>query len=287
MLTEQWLRITPGVGVTHGGHDVTLVDVAEILLSNVNPVGTDNAARGCGVLVLEPIEVVDEVLRDDQDQCAWDPERDCLDDEQLIDACRLVFVRWPNAVLGPLPRPQSGLFRNRVAYQIFDYERAHPGEPLPWHSAGVPLALAYITGRGKLTVLDRYAVVRQGGAPPAVSTLLETNGTPFLWEARVQQLVDHLQDIRDVSRRLPTAGKFAEVLPPAGFLPKQAADLESMRTTFFPSQFIVDAVPIPEEQLEVALNAATGLEPIDLQKPERIKLLVPVPAAGSMSLPFR
>jgi hypothetical protein len=277
-VAEQWLRITEGLGLTAYGDDITLSRTTDILFENVETAGSEDPPRGAGIFVLEPIEIFDEAAVDDQSQCPWDKERDPLEDEQIIDSCRLVFYPWP-AELGPIPAAAAGSFRNQLAYQVFDREMSHPDDMLPWEDTGIALGLTYVAADGRIAFIDRPAVVRQGGAPLSVQPMLMVNGTPRLWEARIQQLNQHLYDIKAQDPEIPAAKDYFEVLPPAGFLPKQLLDFNAMRTGFFPSQFVVNAVPIPEEQLEAALNASAGLSPFDLHKPEKIKLLVPVPQA--------
>jgi len=276
---EQWLRLTAGIGLTCDGEDVSLPDTTDIYLENVFSAKGEDPPRGTGVFVLEPLEIIDEIIKDEQDQCQWDKERDPFDDEQIIDGCRLVFYPWPTETLGPSPPVQAKHFRNQTAYQIYDYEIDHPDDLLPWEYVGVPLGLSYITNKGKILFIDQHAVTRQGGAPLTTNPLLDMNGTPFLWEARIRQFISQLYDISQQVDEIPAVQSYFEVLPPVGMLPKQALNIEDMSTEFFPSQFIVDAVPIPEEQLEVAMNASSGLRPFDLYQPEKIKLLVPVPQA--------
>ena len=276
--TEQWLKLGDGLGLTAYGDDISVSATADILLDGVDTVGSDLPARGAGVFVLEPIEVFEETAVDETSQCPWDRQRDALEDEQVIDGARLVFHPWPHE-LGPVPAQSHPCYRNQLAYQIFDYEQAHPFDLLPWEETGLALGLTHIADDGSIVFIDRYAVVRQGGTGFGVRPMLATNGMPFLWEARIQQLVAHLYDIKAQTPDIPSAETHFEVLPPAGFLPKQILDFDAMSTVFFPSQFVVNAVPVPEEQLEVVLNASAGLTPFDLHKPEKIKLLVPVPQA--------
>ncbi len=275
---EQWLRLTSGLGITAWGEDVTLPEMSDIVLDYVAVWESKNPPRGTGIFVLQPIEILDEAVADEQSQCPWDEDRDAFEDEQIVDGCRLVFLPWPADVLGPVPSAQSKSFRNQLAYRIFDYEKAHPDTPLPWESIGVALGLACIDlETGNVLFLDRGAVVRKGGAPLSTKTTLSRNGTPFLWEARIQQFVGHLHDIRQKNETMPSAHAHFDVLPPVGVLPRQALNIDKMSTEFFPSQFIIDAAPIPEEQLEAAMNASAGLAPFDLHQPEKIKLLAPVP----------
>jgi hypothetical protein len=274
----QFLRLTAGLAITSWGDDVTLSETSDIFLDNISVINTDDPPRGAGVFVLQPLEILDEIVKDPENQCQWDEESDPFDDEQIVDGCRLVFIPWPKDLLGPVPRMQARQFRNQLAYQIFDYEQEHPDTLFPWEYTGIPLGLTYITlDTGKILFIDQQAVVRQGGAPLTTKPMLSMNGTPFLWESRIQQFIGHLYDISQAVDTIPSAHAYFEVLPPVGILPGQALNFDDMSTEFFPSQFIIDASPIPEEQLEMVMNASAGLRPFDLYQPEKIKLLVPVP----------
>lgn len=276
--TEQWLRLSAGQGITPWGEDVTLPETADIFMDNVAVWKSENVPQGAGIFLLEPLEILDEIVSDTENQCQWDENQDPFDDEQIVDGCRLVFMPWPTGLLGPIPQIEDQQFRNRLVYQVFDYEQAHPDTLFPWEQVGVPLGLAYITvDTGQIMFIDQQAVVRQGGAPLSTRSLLSLNGTPFLWESRIHQFLGHLADIRQTMDELPPAHTLFDTLPPVGVLPKQALNFDEMRSDFFPSQFIIEASPIPEEQLEVAMNASAGLSPFDLYRPEKIKLLVPVP----------
>jgi hypothetical protein len=274
----QFLRLTAGLGITSWGDDVTLAETADIFLDHVSQPDSNQPPRGAGVFVLQPLEILDEIVKKPENQCQWDEERDPFDDEQIVDGCRLLFIPWPKDLLGPVPRMQARQFRNQLVYQIFDYEQDHPDTLFPWEYTGIPIALAYITlDTGKILFIDQQAVVRQGGAPLTTKPILSMNGTPFLWESRIQQFIGHLYDISQTVDKIPPAFSYFDVLPPVGVIPVQALNFDDMSTEFFPSQFIIDASPIPEEQLEVAMNASAGLRPFDLYQPEKIKLLVPVP----------
>jgi len=276
--TEQWLRLTGGIGITNWGDDIVLPETADIFLDHVSVWGSEDLPRGAGIFVMQPLEILDEIVAVENNQCQLDEERDPFDDEQIVDGCRLVFVPWPVDVLGPIPRVQLKQFRNQLVYQIFDFEKAHPDTLFPWEHIGIPVGLAYITlTTGKILFVDREAVVRKGGVPLSTKSMLTMNGTPFLWESRIQQFIGHMYDIRQAVNEIPAAHTYFEVLPPVGVLPRQALDFDTMSTEFFPSQFIIDAAPIPQEQLEMAMNASAGLSPFDLHQPEKIKLLVPVP----------
>ena len=58
-----------------------------------------------------------------------------------------------------------------------------------------------------------------------------------------------------------TGGKIVGVsrfdrLPPFGLLPRTAVDLEALTAGFFPGTFELDAVPIPAQQLDLAVEEA-------------------------------
>jgi hypothetical protein len=49
------------------------------------------------------------------------------------------------------------------------------------------------------------------------------------------------------------------------------------RNNFFPSTYRVDAVPVPLEQLDMAMTASASMSPFDTFAPDRVQVLVPVP----------
>ncbi|MCP4623000.1 MAG: hypothetical protein GY850_05660 [bacterium] len=158
-------------------------------------------------------------------------------------------------------------------------EQQSGGRPLPWETAGVPLAVAYINQDGAVTMVDRFAVVRRGAAPRTFNSAVAGAGTPFLWQARIQALSAHIRDLEDQGQTIDEAIRYFRYLPPVGFLPKAVVDLESFSTRFFRSHYDLQAVPLPLEQLEVALEASAAAHPYDFLVPDQIKILVPVPQA--------
>jgi hypothetical protein len=69
-------------------------------------------------------------------------------------------------------------------------------------------------------------------------------------------------------------------LPPCGLLPKSALQLDDFRSDFFPPLFTLDAVPVPIEQLDLAIREAAPMAPMDMAVSERVRLLVPVSQAS-------
>jgi hypothetical protein len=69
-------------------------------------------------------------------------------------------------------------------------------------------------------------------------------------------------------------------LPPVGLLPTNVFDLATHASGFFPEGFDLDAVPVPVEQLELAVREAAPLAPIDFALGERVRVLVPVSQAS-------
>ena len=274
------LHVSPGLGLTVDGEDVALPRPLKVSVNRIPTQwapGADPAetARGLGIVVLQPIVADSAGPADDRDPCEIDPTNDAFEDWQLVDGCRLVWCRWPVDAM-PLP-PAGNRFRNELAYAIFSREQRLAGQPLAWETAGVPLAVIYVNQDGAITLIDRYAVVRQGGAPRTFSSAVTGTGTPFLWQARIQALSAHLRDLEDQGRTIDTAIQHFRYLPPTGFLPKTVVDLKTFSARFFLSHYDLQAVPVPLEQLEVALEASAALRPYDLFVPDQVKILVPVP----------
>jgi len=231
------------------------------------------------ILVAEPVTATIEARP--RDTCPPDPRDDPYDDLRLIDGVRLVLVAWPSELTATgipdyaLPSPGSDR-RNRVAYRVFDVERARaPGALHPWESIGVPIALVGFTDDWKLDFVDRAAVVRLGGQPNPRTPLTMGSGSPLLWQARVSQFVEQIADLDSLTADALTAA-FRE-LPPVGFLPASVIDLAARRQDFFPPGFSLSASPIPLEHLDFAVGQSAGLAPINLAYPDALELLVPVP----------
>jgi hypothetical protein len=276
------LQVSTGLGLTVDGEDVSLPRPLKVPVDGIPVQGSAGAdpggtARGLGIVLLQPIVADSAGPQDDKDPCEIDPSNDAFEDWQLVDGCRLAWFHWPVDQI-PLP-PAGNRFRNELAYAIFAREQQSAGQPLPWEAFGLPLAVAYINQNGAVTMVDRYAVVRQGGAPRTFNSTAVGAGTPFLWQARIQAFLAHVRDLEDQGQTIDEAIQHFRYLPPAGFLPKAVLDLESFSTEFFRSHYNLQAVPVPLEQLEVALEASAALRPYDLLVSDQVKILVPVPQA--------
>jgi hypothetical protein len=257
----------------------------------------DAPLPAAGVLVLEPVMIesigdlgeTDECGPGSADPCEQDPERFAIEDWQLVDACRLVWYAWPTDAF-VLPAPDTR-WRNRLAWTVFDAERGRgPDAPLPWERLGTPIALlAFDTAvdpartvewdHGELSwtplFVDRGAVARAGGRPRRRSALPGGVTNPFLWQARIEQLVGHIASLGPT----PPADVAAALrhLPPVGLLPKDAIDARAGRNAFFPATWAVDAAPVPLEQLDVVVQESAGLPAYDLFATDEVRVYVPVP----------
>jgi hypothetical protein len=230
------------------------------------------------ILVLQPVtaEMIGDL--DPTDPCEQDPEGYAFDDWQLADGCRPVLYAWPGE-WATLPVPDER-WRNRIAYTIFEREaRLEPGEILPWEALGVPIALIGFEADFTPLFIDRHSVVRAGGQPRPRQRLPDGAGPPRLWRARIEQFTEHLSAAADEGISTQDAAEQLRYLPPAGLLPRDAVDLETRRSRFFPGSFAIDAVPIPLEQLEIAFEATASLRPFDTFTADRVRILVPVPQA--------
>src|SRR5262249_30418684 len=100
-------------------------------------------------------------------------------------------------------------------------------------------------------------------------------GTPSLWQARLSQFVEQLGDL-GLGSPGTLSNTFRE-LPPVGLLPSAALDTHARQQRVFPGGFSVSAIPIAAEQLDLALGPSAALAPFNLNVPEPVELLVPVP----------
>ena len=293
------VHLSPGLGLSAAGEDVTLSVPLTVDVEKLPVVGQawdrTRPARGLGVLVLQPVTAeiiprpatgsspfpdtaVEWLLGADSestDPCELDPADDPFADWQVLDGCRLGFFPWPSD-WGPLP-PVDSRFRNLLAYEIYGKEALAGEGNLPWEQLGVPLALVHISRAGTVTFADRAAVVRQGGSPLPRRPLFPGGGTPYLWQARIQGFYDHIQELRGNGLPWDTAAAAFRFLPPLGMLPADALSVESRRIELFPATYDLVAVPVPEEQVEAALEQTAALAPFDLEVADQVRLLVPVP----------
>lgn len=272
-----WLEIGPGIGVMGSGLDVSLPQRRRILFADL-PVYDDAEAtpEGVGVVLLEPVVAETIANADPEDPCEHDPDLTPFEDRQQVEGVRVTWLPWPEE-FAALPTDDAH-FRNRLAHRIFEHERANPTQRPPWEAIGVALALVRLNADGSVDFLDRFAVARQGGAPLSVLPKLQSNGWPFMWQARMQQMLAHLYDLQDSGADISPGTNHFRFVPPVGSLPKEMVDLENLTTEFFPGQYFIEAAPVPLDQLDVAVEGAASLSPFDLYQADRVKLLVPVPA---------
>ncbi|HWS99311.1 MAG TPA: hypothetical protein VN256_03490 [Pyrinomonadaceae bacterium] len=260
------------------------------------------------ILVLRPIVLKRVGDFDAEDQCEQDPQNYAYEDWQLVDGCQLILYAWPAELVSLSPLQVFGreLLRNRLAHTIFEEEMRALGEGrlLPWEELGVPIGLLAFGPDFVPSFVDRHSVVRAGGKPrrrsvlvpdilkvmdagagidpefvAPLAPLLPNAGNPFVWQARLEQFAEQMEDARlEAIAVREAAGQFA-LLPPAGLLPRTAVDLSIKGCTnhFFPVQFEMTAVPVPVEQLDVAIEQSAALKPLDTSLSEDVRLLVPVP----------
>ena len=233
-----------------------------------------------GVLVAQPVTAT--ILGRPVDECPPDPRDDAYADLQRIDGCRLAFYLWPDEAVAIDGGPDYGLpvttpaLRNRLAYGVFDNEKLfEAGEMHPWEEWGVPLALAVFDGDWRLSFIDRFAVARIGGTPKARTAMVPMSGEAQLFQARIDQFVNHLADLPRLDEETLRAA-FVR-MPPVGLLPPESYDPVLRRQHFFPGNYGVSAVPVPRSNLELAISEAASLASFNRGIPDRVELLVPVP----------
>ena len=303
-----WLQVQEGdAGEATGTDGLGLVnprDVPEgITLADLRSSAGARLPR-VGVLVLQPV-TVDTAEFDPNDPCDRCPCGEgegsesnvaAFEDWRINDGARLLWYPWP-VEWRALPLTTLRL-RNALAHTVFDAEAAlRHGEALPWEAWGVPLALVGLGESGAVQWVDRASVVRQGGRAKearlqrltgglVVGALGANSRLPALWQARIEQFA---QQMAETPEPLPAPNVLADPylrLPPCGLMPRSALDLSTVLTQptlsspFFPPGFELDAVPVPIEQLDLAMREAAPLASFDMSAPERLRLLVPVTQAS-------
>lgn len=251
-----------------------------------------------GILLLQPV-TVDRADFDPEDPCDRCPCGDgddpaAFEDWRIADAVRLLWYPWPEE-WRPLPATLAQR-RNALAHAIFDAEsRLAADALLPWQPWGVPIALLQLDAAQPLAAapefIDSAAVARRGGRAReprlrwganarGAPALQADSRLPALWQARIEQFAEQLVELGDPAPPPAELSRPFRRLPPCGLLPRTALDLGTFRSDFFGPLATLDAVPVPLEQLDLAIAEAAPLAPIDLSAPERVRLLVPVTQAS-------
>jgi hypothetical protein len=232
------------------------------------------------ILILEPLYGEINFDYDDKDPCELDPANFAFENWQTVDAARLVLYTWPDDWLS-LPA-EDDQWRNRIAHSIFQKERSNSIYELhPWEKGGVPIALIAFDGQWNSLFIDRNAVARAGGKRRRTGSIMPDVGNRFLWQAQFQQFNEHLAGILTSAESEEQALQKAEgafrYLPPVGVLPKNFIELRGGKQEFFPVKYHTEAVPVPCEQLDVAMRDSSPLLPFDVHMADRVQVLVPVP----------
>ncbi len=229
-----------------------------------------------GILVLQPVEL--EVIGDGDpnDPCEQDPENYSYEDWQRVDGCQLALYIWPGD-WRILP-VRGSAWRNRIANTIFQAEmELGPDAALPWELAGLPIALIGFTDDWLPEFIDRHMVARLGGQGQRRPTLASASGNPFLYRARIEQFTEHINELGGVSP--DELNQAFNYVPPVGFLPTDVLNFVEQANLFFPPSYDINMRPIPLEQLDVVMKNSAGLQAFDLNTPDQIELLIPVPQA--------
>lgn len=267
-----------------GAPPPTTVGLDELLPRNVGPRLRELLAEGrpvprAGIVVAEPVEydnLLDPTGAAAHSQCERDLEAEAFDDEVRQESTRLVYYAWPEEWL-PLPAPDAQ-WRNRLAYEIFRRElAARESTRMPWWRLGVPIALVAFNAAWAPLFADRGAVARTGGAPRTRLPFVSGRGTRFLWQARIEQLTEHIAEARALGGTTAQLALALRWLPPAGLLPRDAINARARTSVVFPPNIRVDAAPVPLEQLDALLEDSASGAPIDLAASDEIRVLVPVP----------
>jgi hypothetical protein len=280
--SDWWLVVRPGQALAAGGEDVALPRALHVSLDALGVIGdptlfggeAPTRARGLGIVVLEPVMVTEEAAVADPGLTCSDPGDDAFADRVVSDACRLAWHPWPAAWLSPPARGPR--FRNLLANRLFAWEADNPDQLPPWHRFGVPLACLDVSSDGNVQFVDRHLVARAGGGAPPLP-LLPGQGHPALWQARIRQFADHLADLAGAGLSPQDAEARFQFLPPFATIPRGLVDLVGLRTDFLPPTCRIQAVPLPQEQLELLLGSVAGLAPLDLVNGDECTIYVPVP----------
>ena len=244
--------------------------------------GKANALPRAAILVAQPILATIHDNPADPD-CPPAPRDAAYDDLQYLDGTRLALYFWPRDVSAVSGGPDYRLSdidaerRNRLAHAIFSVERRlGRDEQHPWEMAGIPLALIGFNKNWSLDFVDNASVSRLGGQPLSRSPLVAGSGDSLLWQARLAQFAEELTELEGAAgSRL---NGHLEFLPSVGLLPRDVIDPFTKQQAFFPAGFDISLAPMPTEEIDQCINESAGLQPINLSVPEKIELMLPVPA---------
>ena len=262
------------------------------------------------VLLAQPLRIRQSDDEDTAEACDDDAEAAAFRDWQWADGCRLLLHLWPEGDnpagegLGPPPLADER-WRNRVAFTLFHHARQRGGH-LPWDSVGLALAVLGLDEARRPLFIDRHAVVRRGGercyaglpfasaaahgrhgqtaGEPGLRLAFPPRGGRGLWRARFEQfnqeLAAWLADGAGDPGLLRARDRF-RYLPPVGMLPAETLLPGPRQQRFFPAHYQVELVPLPLDQVELAIEESAGLAGFDLMAAtaERVQVVVPVPAA--------
>jgi len=255
-----------------------------------------------GILILQAVAVDIKGSNDETDPCEEDADNDAFENWQVADGVRLIYYAWPSDYL-TLPSPSVAettisekSWQNRIAYQIFEKEKTVSYHP--WDEKGVAIAIVGFDEAWNIHFVDRHSVARNGGKPRYRKLLANSFGSPFLWQARVEQFNAQISELSYIhasafNEALGFADEAARqayfketvqdisesfrYLPPVGILPKQALNFETWESYFFQTDYQVEVVAVPLEQLDVVLEANASLEPYHVNEIDRVRVVVPVP----------
>lgn len=234
------------------------------------------------VLVAQPVTV--ELPDPGDSQCPPDRRDIGWLDPLSVDGTRLVLYAWPEDVraisgtaTGYRIDTSSDQARSRIAQRIFALEAQHGrGDMHPWEEVGMPLALVAFTPDWQIDWIDSAAVQRRGGQPSMRSHIPGTRENPVLAEARLAQFAGHLAEVMDGGAAAIRRTMIA--VPPAGLLPGSLFDLRTHKQSLFPDGFDISLAPAMAEEIDRLVGESAGLAPIAFEQPEKIDLLLPVPA---------
>jgi hypothetical protein len=284
-----------GSGVDDADNEGSLRERTVAMTLGTLPQASLASLPAIGVLVLQPVLIDTAAFdpRDPCDRCACDEgtsdDAAAFEDWRIADAVRLVWYVWPKE-WRRLPAASDAHMRNALAWTIFEAEATlSVDDCLPWESYGVPVALVGLNAELRPAWVDRASVVRQGGrardarlqlAMGSSRSLAANSRLASLWQAQIEQFGEQIASAAQADSDVPAdvlAEGFGNYLPPVGLLPKNAFDTSSHSSNFFPPAFDLDAVPVPVEQLDIAVRASAGLAPLELSAQESVRMLVPVP----------